>query len=129
MAESHKVLDNSFLSSQTHLTDHISDLNYQACLDIVTAMSTYTDFVSVSRELVEADEVLFREILKSWDELGLLSDELFLKLDKKAVDRILRVDEDNANEFADEDKDDNARFRYVYDELIIHEFLDDQTTS
>ena len=122
-------MDNSFLSSQTHLTDHISDLNYQACLDIVTAMSTYTDFVSVSRELVEADEVLFREILRSWDELGMLSDELFLKLDKKAVDRILRAgyDDGDDNEYADKDKDDNDRFRFVYDELIMHEFLDDQT--
>ena len=50
------MLDNSFLSSQPHLTDHISELNYQACLDIVTVISTCEDFIMVAKELVEADE-------------------------------------------------------------------------
>ena len=79
---------------------------------------------------MEADEVLFREILTSWNELGLLSDELFLKLDKKAVDRILRVGDDDGDGIgeADEDKDDTDRFRFVYDELIMHEYLDGQTS-
>ena len=70
VTESHNVLDNSFLSSQTRMTDHISDLNYEACVDIVTAMSTYKDFIAVSRDMVEAEEVSFRDLLKSWTELG-----------------------------------------------------------
>ena len=94
VSESHKVLDNSFLSSQPNLTNHISELNYQACLDIVTAINTYEDFIMVANELVEADEVSFRELLRDWNELDLLSDEMFQKLDKEAVERsFLRGDD------------------------------------
>ena len=40
--ESHKILDNSFLAKQLHLTDHVTNLNYGACLDIGSAISTYS---------------------------------------------------------------------------------------
>ena len=116
MTESHKVLDHSFLSSQVHLTNHISDLNYQACLDIVTAMATYTDFVTVTREMVEAEEVSFREILRSWNELNLISDELFSKLDKAAVERMGKHD--------DAKDDVSEEFINAYDDLTIFELLD-----
>ena len=115
VTESHKVLDNSFLSSQVHLTNHISDLNYQACLDIVTAMATYTDFITVTREMVEAEEVSFREIFKNWNELNLMSDELFCKLDKEAVERLARQNEDD--DVIDE-------FINAYDDLTIFELFD-----
>jgi elongation factor P--beta-lysine ligase len=117
VTESHKVLDNSFLSSQVHLTNHISDLNYQACLDIVTAMSTYTDFITVTREMVEAEEVSFREIFKNWNELNLMSDELFCQLDKEAVLRMARQSEDKDDDVIDE-------FRNAYDDLTIFELFD-----
>ena len=42
VAESHKILDNSFLAKQLHLTDHVTNLNYGACLDIGSAISTYS---------------------------------------------------------------------------------------
>ena len=48
----------------------------------------------VANELVEADEVSFRELLRDWNELDLLSDEMFQKLDKEAVERsFLRGDD------------------------------------
>ena len=40
--ESHKILDNSFFAKQLHLTDHVTNLNYNACLDIGSAISTYS---------------------------------------------------------------------------------------
>ena len=42
VAESHRILDNPFLASQAHLTDHVTNLNYGACLDIGSAISTYS---------------------------------------------------------------------------------------
>ena len=101
------------------MTDHISDLNYEACLDIVTAMSTYKDFIAVSRDLVEAEEVSFRDLLKSWTHLGLITDDIFFKLDKKAVERMLSIN------VGDEDEDENNDFRFAYDDLLIFELLDD----
>ena len=117
VSESHKVLDNSFLASQPHLTNHICELNYQACLDIVTAINTYEDFIMVIRELVEADEVSYRELLMSWNALGLMSDEMFQKLDKEAVKRLSGVD-GPANL-------DNEQLIFAYDDLIMCEFLDE----
>ena len=48
--ESHKILDNSFLAKQLHLTDHVTNLNYGACLDIGSAISAYSQ---VRRSLVK----------------------------------------------------------------------------
>ena len=45
VAESHKILDNSFLAKQVHLTDHVTNLNYGACLDIGSAISTYSQVI------------------------------------------------------------------------------------
>eukprot|EP00092_Neocalanus_flemingeri_P089166 GFUD01112808.1.p1 GENE.GFUD01112808.1~~GFUD01112808.1.p1 ORF type:complete len:225 (-),score=64.29 GFUD01112808.1:37-711(-) len=120
VTESHKILDNSFLSSQTHLTDHISDLNYQACLDIVTAMGTYTEFITVTNELMEAEDIYFREILRGCNELNTMSDELFCKLNKEAVERMAKHDdkEDDVNEGICD------AYAYAYDDLTIFECLD-----
>ena len=116
VSESHKVLDNSFLSSQPNLTNHISELNYQACLDIVTAINTYEDFIMVANELVEADEVSFRELLRDWNELDLLSDEMFQKLDKEAVERLF-LRGDDLSEF------DSDELIFASDDLKICESL------
>ena len=80
-------------------------------------MATYTDFITVTREMVEAEEVSFRKILKNWNKLNLMSDELFCKLDKEAVERMARQNEDEDNEDIDE-------FRNAYDDLTIFEFFD-----
>ena len=55
--ESHKILDNSFLAKQLHLTDHVTNLNYGACLDIGSAISTYSQ---VRRSLVKFTNPLFK---------------------------------------------------------------------
>ena len=80
-------------------------------------MATYTDFITVTREMVEAEEVSFREILKNWNELNLMSDELFCKLDKDAADRMARQNEHEDDDVIDE-------FRNAYDDLTIFEFFD-----
>ena len=71
----------------------------------------------VIRELVEADEVSYRELLMSWNALGLMSDEMFQKLDKQAVKRLSGVD-GPANL-------DNEQLIFAYDDLIMCEFLDE----
>ena len=55
--ESHKILDNSFLAKQVHLTDHVTNLNYGACLDIGSAISTYSQ---VRRSLAKFTNLLFK---------------------------------------------------------------------
>ena len=55
--ESHKILDNSFLAKQLHLTDHVTNLNYGACLDIGSAISAYSQ---VRRSLVKFTNLLFK---------------------------------------------------------------------
>ena len=124
VSESHKVLDNSFLSSQPHLTDHVSKLNYQACLDIVTAINTYEDFVIVARELVEANEETYRELLKNWNELDLMSDEIFQKLDGDAVEQIIKNADDLDTDELDTDDLDTDELIFAYDELVLCELLD-----
>ena len=54
--ESHKILDNSFLAKQVHLTDHVTNLNYGACLDIGSAISTYSQ---VRRSVAKFTNPLF----------------------------------------------------------------------
>ena len=71
----------------------------------------------VAKEMVEADEVSFRELLRSWNELDLMSDEMFQKLDKEAVERLL-LSEDDISEF------DTDELIFAYDDLMICELLD-----
>ena len=56
--ESHKILDNSFLAKQVHLTDHVTNLNYGACLDIGSAISTYSQ---VRRSVAKFTNPLFKQ--------------------------------------------------------------------
>ena len=71
----------------------------------------------VAKELVEADEVSFRELLRRWNELDLMSDEIFHKLDKEAVERLL-LSEDDISEF------DTDELIFAYDDLMIFELVD-----
>ena len=71
----------------------------------------------VAKELVEADEVSFRELLRDWNELDLLSDEMFQKLDKEELERSFSEGDD----FSDLDSDELI---FVYDDLRICDALD-----
>ena len=79
VAESHKILDNSFLASQTHLTNHVSNLNYGACLDIGTAIVTYSEYVEAVQELVEAEDDLCFNMLQRLEKMNVKSQLMFLK--------------------------------------------------
>ena len=79
VAESHKILDNSFLASQTHLTDHVSNLNYGACLDIVTAMDTYSEYVEAVEDLVEAEGDICVNMLQRLEKMDSKAQLIFLK--------------------------------------------------
>ena len=79
VAESHKILDNSFLASQTHLTNHVSNLNYGACLDIVTAMDTYSEYVDAVEDLVEAEGDICVNMLQRLEKMDSKAQLIFLK--------------------------------------------------
>ena len=77
VAESHKILDNSFLASQTHLTDHVTNLNYGACLDIGTAMDTYSEYVEAVEELLEAEEAICINMLRRLEKMNMKAEKIF----------------------------------------------------
>ena len=77
VAESHKILDNSFLASQVHLTDHVTNLNYDACLDIGTAFAAYSQFVEAVQELVQAEEEIYENLLRRLEKMELEAQMMF----------------------------------------------------
>ena len=77
--ESHKILDNSFLASQAHLTNHVTSLNYGACLDIGTAIDAYSEFVEAVQELVEAEEEICANMLHRLEKMNAKAQILFQK--------------------------------------------------
>ena len=79
MAESSQILDNSFLSSQPHLTEHVSSLNYQACMDIATAIYTYKEYVATMEEMMIVQEQEQEDMVNQLEELNMLADDLFKK--------------------------------------------------
>ena len=79
VAESHKILDNSFLASQVHLTDHVANLNYDACLDIGTAFAAYSQFVEAVQELVQAEEEIYNNLLRRLEKMELEAQMMFHK--------------------------------------------------
>ena len=79
VAESHKILDNSFLASQVHLTDHLTNLNYDACLDIGTAFAAYSQFVEAVQELVQAEEEIYDNLLRRLEKMELEAQMMFHK--------------------------------------------------
>ena len=79
VAESHKILDNSFFASQVHLTDHVANLNYDACLDIGTACAAYSQFVEAVQELVQAEEEIYDNLLRRLEKMELEAQMMFHK--------------------------------------------------
>ena len=71
VTESHNILDNSFFSSKTLLTNHVATLNHDACLDIVMAMDAYSEYMVAVREMVEAETFIWTNLLKRCDHLAL----------------------------------------------------------
>ena len=79
VAESHKILDNSFFASQVHLTDHVANMNYDACLDIGTACAAYSQFVEAVQELVQAEEEIYDNLLRRLEKMELEAQMMFHK--------------------------------------------------
>ena len=70
VAESHKILDHSFLASQEHLTDHVANLNYEAAYKMVTAMDVHAQYVEAVEELVRAEEVICIDLRRRGETLA-----------------------------------------------------------
>ena len=79
VAESHKILDNSFLASKAHLTNHVTSLNYGACIDINIAMDTYVEYVEAVEDLVEAEEDICVNMLQRLEKMDSKAQLMFLK--------------------------------------------------
>ena len=79
VAESHRILDNSFLASQSHLTDHVADLNYEAAYKMVTAMDVHSQFIEAVEELVRAEEVICNDLLRKGETLAGQAEVVFSK--------------------------------------------------
>ena len=99
VAESHKILDNSFLASQTHLTDHVTNLNYGACLDIGTAIDAYSEYVEAVQDLVEAEEEICANLLHRLEKMNEKAQILF----QKATDSKYFLCGDSDNEDSNDD--------------------------
>ena len=78
----------------------------------------------MARELVEANEESYRELLKNWNELDLMSDEIFQKLDGDAVEQIMKNTDDLDTDELDTDDLDTDELIFAYDELVLCELLD-----
>ena len=70
VTESHKILDNSFLASQEHLTDHVANLNYEAAYKMVTAMDVHSQYMEAVEELVRAEEVICYDLRRRGETLA-----------------------------------------------------------
>ena len=80
VAESHKILDNSFLASQTHLTEHVTNLNYNACLDIGMAIDTYSEYMQAVEEMVDAEDIICNNLADRLEKMNREAQSLFLKV-------------------------------------------------
>ena len=67
---------------------------------------------------MEAEDISFRDIWKNWNELDMISDELFCKLNKEAVERMMKHE--------DKEDDVNDGIRDAYDDLTIFEYFDNE---
>ena len=80
VAESHKILDNSFLASQAHLTEHVTHLNYNACLDIGMAIDTYSEYMQAVEEMVEAEDIIYNDLADRLERMNEEAQSVFLKV-------------------------------------------------
>ena len=79
VTESHKILDNSFLSSHIDLTNYVANLNYDACLNVVIAMDAYYEYMDTLQELVEAEQVICNDLMEKGESLCREAEFLFHK--------------------------------------------------
>ena len=82
VSQSSQILNNSFLSTQEHLTEHVVTLNYKACWDIVTAIGTYEEYVYTMEEMVEALDKEEEDIVNKWNDLDCLAKQMFKKVNE-----------------------------------------------
>ena len=80
VTESHKILDNSFFSSQVHLTNHVANLNYDACIDIVIAMDVHSEYMETVQELVEAEGRTCEALVWRGEELAREAENVFRRV-------------------------------------------------
>ena len=80
VTESHKILDNSFLSSQVHMTNHVANLNYNACIDIVLAINAHSEYMDAVQELAEAEEVICNDLMERGESLSREAELFFTKV-------------------------------------------------
>ena len=80
VAESHKILDNSFFASQTHLTEQVTNLNYNACLDIGMAIDTYSEYMQAVEEMVDAEDIICNNLADRLEKMNKEAQSLFLKV-------------------------------------------------
>ena len=80
VTESHKILDNSFLSSKVHLTNHVANLNYDAFLDIVIAKEVYLEYLNAAQSLVEAEERTCEALVWRGEELAREAEAVFRRV-------------------------------------------------
>ena len=80
VVESHKILDNSFFASQAHLTDHVTHLNYEACLEIGIAIDTYSDYMQAMEEMVKAEDIIYNDLADRLEKMNEEAQNLFLKV-------------------------------------------------
>ena len=78
--QSRQILDSSFLSSQEHLSVHVSSMNYEACMDIAMAMGKYEEYVATMEEIVLVQEEEVEEMVDKWQQLDLVAKNIFKKV-------------------------------------------------
>ena len=80
VVESHKILDNSFLASQAHLTEHVTHLNNNACVDIKMAIDIYSEYMQAVEEIAEAEEIIYNDLAGRLERMNEEAQSLFLKV-------------------------------------------------
>ena len=80
VSESHKILDNSFLARQEHLTNHVVAQAQSATLEVGLARGVHREYRETVEEMVEAGEELARALERMGDELVKEAEVVFLKV-------------------------------------------------
>ena len=80
VAESHKILDNSFLARQEHLTNHVVAQAQSASLEVGLARGVHREYRETVEEMVEAGEELARALERMGDDLVKEAGLVFLKV-------------------------------------------------
>ena len=86
VAESHKILDNSFLASQEHLTNHVVAQAQSASLEVGLARGVHREYRETVEEMVEAGEELARALEGMGDDLVKEAGLVFLKVVQRKME-------------------------------------------